>query len=55
MAILSAPIKNAITAASVCASHLAEAPDVIDVEHQEPMLYLWQVELILSKLSEALT
>lgn len=28
---------------------LAEAPDVIDVEHKEPMLYLWQVEELIER------
>ena len=26
---------------------LAEAPDVVDLEQKEPMLYLWQVEAII--------
>ena len=31
---------------------LAEAPDVVDLEKEEPMLYLWQVELILKGLED---
>jgi len=31
------------------ARRLAEAPDVIDLEQEEPMLYLWQVEDIIER------
>jgi len=31
---------------------LAEAPDVADVRDEEPMLYKWQVTLILQNLEE---
>ena len=31
------------------ARSLAEAPDVIDLEQKEPMLYLWQVEAIIEQ------
>ena len=31
------------------ARDMAEAPDVYDVQNRAPMLYLWQVEDLLSK------
>jgi len=32
------------------AKGLSEAPDVIDVQNKEPMLYLWQVEALLESI-----
>lgn len=44
----------ALAMAFLKVNNQAEAPDVVDVEHQEPMLYKYQVQAILRELEEDL-
>jgi hypothetical protein len=45
---------TAFNAAYNLAQTLSASPDVVDLEHQEPMLYLWQVRDIITNLKVAL-
>lgn len=47
-------IQAAFHAAQVVVADQATAPDVVDVDREEPMLYLWQVVQILDETQKRL-